>query len=106
MTGKCRHPEFSMRRIPLTACSACGGRAVISGLFGPRPCIACNVSGWVSAATGEQLPLEDLAMQLGLRLRELEQQAESKPLAAISGPEDQYQSNNRRGAGGTNYTGD
>ena len=45
-------------------------------------------------------------MQLGLRLRELEIQAESQPLAAISGPEDQYQSNNRRGAGGSNYTGD
>ncbi|HKS12441.1 MAG TPA: hypothetical protein VJS90_05325 [Pseudomonas sp.] len=45
-------------------------------------------------------------MQLGLRLRELEQQAERQRPANMSGPEGQYQTNNRRGAGGTNYTGD
>lgn len=68
--------------------------------------MACNVSGWVSAETGEPLPLMELAMQLGLRLRELEKQPGRQPPVAISGPEEQYKANNRRGAGGTNYTGD
>lgn len=101
-----RRAEFSRRRIPLAPCSQCEGQATTSGLFGPRPCMACNVSGWVSAATGEPLPLEDLAMQLGMRLRELERQAQRQRPPTVSGPEAQYQTNNRRGAGGTNYTGD
>lgn len=103
---KGRRPEFSGRRMPLAACPECRGRATTNGLFGPRPCMACNVSGWVSAATGEPLPLEELAMQLGQRVRELEQQAQRHRSATPSGPEAQYQTNNRRGAGGTNYTGD
>ncbi|MBK5004125.1 hypothetical protein [Pseudomonas sp. S32] len=45
-------------------------------------------------------------MQLGLRLRDLENQPGRQLPAAISGPEEQYKMNNRRGAGGTNYTGD
>ncbi|GFM73755.1 hypothetical protein PSCICL_47470 [Pseudomonas cichorii] len=52
------------------------------------------------------MPLEELVTQLGLRVRELEQQAERLRPSTFSGPEAQYQTNNRRGAGGTNYTGD
>lgn len=99
-------PALRKEQVVLTRCSDCRGKAVVKGVFHELPCSCCNASGWVSALTGEALPLEELVTQLGMRVRELEQQALRARPATVSGPEAQYQTNNRRGAGGTNYTGD
>jgi hypothetical protein len=74
------------------------------GMFHQLECATCNASGWVCAETGEALPLADLVLQLGMKLRALE-----RDLALAdqqSGAQQQYEQNNRRGAGGSNYTGD
>lgn len=100
-------PEFSRRPIPMTVCNECRGAATLSGLYGPRPCMTCRVSGWVSVDTGDALPLEDLVFQLSLKLQQAQQQVDALTCALpVSGAAVQYQTNNRRGAGGTNFTGD
>ncbi|VVM40037.1 hypothetical protein PS631_00232 [Pseudomonas fluorescens] len=99
-------PALKKERIVLTQCYDCRGKAIIKGVFYELPCGQCNASGWVSAATGHPLPLEELVTQLGLRVRELELQVDRQRPPRTDGPDAQYRSNNRRGAGGTNYTGD
>lgn len=102
-----RHgPALRKERVILTRCQDCSGRAVIKGVFYELPCGRCNASGWLSAVTGEPLPLEELVTQLGLRVHELEQQVGRQRPPRTTGPSEQYETNNRRGAGGTNYTGD
>jgi hypothetical protein len=104
---KSHGPAFRAARIELTGCSACRGRAVVQGVFHELLCVQCNGSGWVSAETGEALPLNVLVTQLSLRLQTAEQQIEQlKRSVPMNGPAAQYTQNNRRGAGGTNYTGD
>lgn len=100
-------PEFSRRPIPMAVCNECRGAATVSGLYGSRPCMTCSVSGWVSVDTGEALPLEDLVFQLSLKLQLAQLQIDAlKRLLPVSGAAAQYQTNNRRGAGNTNFTGD
>lgn len=103
-----RHgPEFRAQQLDLAKCPACRGRAVVDGVFHELPCLPCHASGWVSADTGEALPLDVLVTQLSLRLQAAEQQIEQlKRSAPMNGPAAQYKQNNRRGAGGTNFTGD
>ncbi|WP_432777884.1 hypothetical protein O4O02_19915 [Pseudomonas fortuita] len=103
---KSSRPEFSRQLMPLTPCSECCGQATLNGLYGPRPCMACNVSGWVDAGTGKALPLEELVTQLSLRLQAAQRHINESKRSQASGPEATYQGSNRRGAGGTNYTGD
>jgi hypothetical protein len=84
-----------------------GARRLLRAFFTNWPASQCNASGWVSADTGEALPLEVLVTQLSIRLKATEHQVEllkREPLT--SGPAAQYERNNRRGAGGTNFTGD
>lgn len=80
---------------------------MIKGVFHDLACVQCNASGWVDAETGEALPLEVLVTQLSMRLQAADRQIEQlqRP-AQMSGPAAIYQQNNRRGAGGSNYTGD
>ncbi|PYB87162.1 hypothetical protein [Pseudomonas fulva] len=99
-------PSLRKQQIALSKCPACLGRSVVKGVFYELPCGMCNASGWVSEITGEPLPLEELVTQLGLRVRELEQQIDRQRPQRTTGPSEQYETNNRRGAGGTNYTGD
>lgn len=104
---KSHGPAFRAARIELAKCPACRGRAVTQGVFHELPCLQCNASGWVSAETGQALPLEVLVMQLSIRLQAAEQQIEQlKRSVPMNGPAAQYTQNNRRGAGGSNYTGD
>lgn len=104
---KSHGPAFRAARIELAKCPACRGRAVTQGVFHELPCLQCNASGWISADTGEALPLEVLATQLGIRLQAAEQQIEQlKRSVLMNGPAAQYTQNNRRGAGGTNFTAD
>ena len=100
-------PSFRATMLDLAKCQACRGCAVIKGVFHELPCMQCNASGWVTAETGEALPLEVLVTQLSIRLQVAEQRLEllSRPAIAV-GPEAQYNGNNRRGPGATNFTGD
>ncbi|KPX54587.1 hypothetical protein LCH33_004075 [Pseudomonas amygdali] len=104
---KSHGPAFRAARMDLAQCSACRGRAVVKGICYEMACMQCNASGWVDAETGEALPLEVLVTQLSMRLQAADRQIEQlKRPAQMSGPAAIYQQNNRRGAGGSNYTGD
>ncbi len=107
MMKKQHGPAFKAQQITVAQCAACKGRAVVKGVFHELPCPQCSASGWVSAETGDALPLEVLVTQLGLMLHRantmLGFMGEMVPTRAESR---QYNQNNRRGAGGTNYTGD
>ncbi|MGX1022545.1 hypothetical protein AB7M33_005221 [Pseudomonas sp. Y3 TE3536] len=99
-------PAFKKAVIELAQCPLCRGRAVIKGVFHELPCDHCNASGWVVAATGEALALDELVIQLSLKLQAATRQIEHLKKPQASGPEVTYQGSNRLGAGGTNYTGD
>lgn len=105
MDKKTHGPAFKVGQIGLARCPVCKGRAVVKGVFHELACIQCNASGWVSAGTGHPLTLEVLVTQLSVRL-----QAAELLIAQLERPsrgaQKQYEQNNRRGAGGTNYTGD
>ncbi|OCT30127.1 hypothetical protein [Pseudomonas putida] len=103
---KTHGPAFKKALIELAQCPVCRGRAVTKSLFYELPCDHCNASGWVVAATGEVLALDELVTQLSMRLRAALRQIEQLKNPQASGPEATYQGSNRRGAGGTNYTGD
>jgi hypothetical protein len=100
-------PAFRQQLKPVDPCPVCRGRAVVHGVFHEMACANCNASGWVDAATGAALPLEDLVLQLNMKLQQAQRRInELERPVPIAGPSQQYQQNNRRGAGGTNYTGD
>ncbi len=102
-----RHgPAFKKAVIELGKCPLCRGRAVTQGVSHELPCDHCNASGFVAAATGEALALDELVTQLSLALQAAHRQIEQLKNPQASGPEATYQGSNRRGAGGTNYTGD
>ena len=103
---KSHGPALRKAEIPLARCPECRGKAVIKGVFHDLPCDHCNASGWVVAATGEALPLDELVTQLSMRLQAATRQIEQLKRPRAGGPEAGYQGSNRRGAGGTNYTGD
>ncbi|WP_122867962.1 hypothetical protein [Pseudomonas viridiflava] len=104
---KSHGPAFRAAQLELALCPACRGRAVIKGVFHELACVQCNASGWVAAETGEALPLEVLVTQLSIRLqaanRRIEQLKRPVQIPALAA---HYEQNNRRGAGGSNYTGD
>ena len=103
---KSHGPAFRAAQLDLAKCTICMGRAVVQGVFHDLACVQCNASGWVTAETGEALPLEVLVTQLSIRLQAADHQLAQFRKVASSGPSAQYEKNNRRGAGGTNYTGD
>jgi DnaJ-class molecular chaperone len=104
MIKKQHGPALVRRLIPMTECPSCAGKGVIIGLLHELDCIGCHSSGFVHAQTLEPLLVEDLVVQLGRVVRRVRSQSGSSP--AIGGAQDQYQTNNRRGAGGSNFTGD
>lgn len=97
---------FKKQAISLVACPACKGRAVMSGVFYEIDCIQCHASGWVRFDNGQALELQELVTQLGINLRIASKQIEQHMTAPSFDVPDYYSQNNRRGAGGTNYTGD
>ncbi|MDI3357003.1 hypothetical protein MO767_22010 [Pseudomonas sp. UYIF39] len=107
MDKKTRGPAFQVGRLDLAQCPICKGATVVKGVFHELACIQCNASGWVAADTGEALPLEILVTQLGLLLQKVQRRVIALESGQIQGgPTHQYEQNNRRGAGGSNYTGD
>jgi len=103
---KSHGPAFKKAVIELDICPLCRGRAVTQGVFHELPCDHCNASGWVVAATGEALALDELVTQLSMRLEAATRQIELLKNPRATGPGAQYQEGNRLGAGGSNYTGD
>ncbi|MDF9756771.1 hypothetical protein OKW51_003734 [Pseudomonas hunanensis] len=99
-------PALKKAVIELDKCPLCRGRAVTKGVFYELPCDHCHASGWVAAATGEALALDELVTQLSMRLQAANRQIEQLKRPQAGGPEAGYQGSNRLGAGGTNYTGD
>ncbi|WP_338919232.1 hypothetical protein V0M98_17605 [Pseudomonas silesiensis] len=99
-------PAFRAAQLDLAHCPACRGRAVIKGVFHELACVQCNASGWISVDTGEALPLEVLVTQLSIRLQAADHQLAHFRKLTPCGASQQYELNNRRGAGGSNYTGD
>jgi hypothetical protein len=104
---KSHGPAFRAAQLDLAKCTTCRGRAVVQGVFHDLACVQCNASGWVSADTGEALPLEVLVTQLNIRLQAADHQIEQlKRPVLMSGQAAQYEQNNRRGVGASNFTGD
>jgi hypothetical protein len=119
MDKKTHGPAFQASQMDLTQCPICKGKAVVKGVFHELACIQCNASGWVSADTGEALPLDILVTQLGLLLHKVQRrviflEGESDgnrfkrrnqcwPLRSDA---EQYQEPNRRGPGGSSFKGD
>lgn len=99
-------PAFRKAVIELGKCPLCRGRAVTMGTFYELPCDHCNASGFVVAATGEALALDELVTQLSMALRAAHRQIDQLKNPRATGPGAQYQEGNRLGAGGSNYTGD
>ncbi|TYK53891.1 hypothetical protein [Pseudomonas synxantha] len=106
MTKKVHGPAFRKVLRPLRECSACRGKGLVSGVFHEMDCSACNASGWVCLETGEALPLTELVLQLNLKVHALRRELAEIDAALVGGAHQQYDQNNRRGAGGTNFTGD
>lgn len=106
MTGKLHGPSFKKHMIKLAECPDCQGRGVVQGVFHELGCDTCSATGWIDRWTNRPMPLEELAIQLGMNLRAVLRQVEQLKNPQASGPEATYQGSNRRGAGGTNYTGD
>ncbi|MNO07316.1 hypothetical protein D3C81_2294620 [compost metagenome] len=68
------------------------------------PCDWCHGSGFVDAATGERLEVEELVLQLGRALRLERQQAANR--SAQAGAERDYQGDGRRWGNRGHWTGD
>jgi hypothetical protein len=97
-------PDFRKAVRPLRECSACRGTGLVKGMFYEMDCAACNASGWVCAETGQALELPELVLQLNMKLRAMAR--DLSKAGHQGGPQRQYEQNNRRGAGATNFTGD
>lgn len=106
---KSHGPAFRKELIPLAVCPSCKGKAVIKGLFHHLDCLDCNASGWVREDNGQALELQDLVTQLSFNLsrayEQLARPCECKRIQPV-GLMNYYSQNNRRGVGGSNYTGD
>jgi hypothetical protein len=102
---KSHGPAFRRELKPLMVCGICRGATVTTGMFHQLDCLACNASGWVCAETGDALPVDVMVQQLSMRLRNVTAEL-SRARHAQGGAHEQYEQNNRRGAGGSNYTGD
>lgn len=104
MMKKQHGPALVRSLIPMTECPSCVGKGLIKGMFHELDCIGCHSSGFVHAQTLEPLLMEDLVVQLGRMVRrERSKLVGSKTARCIV---DEYQQPNRRGAGGSKYTGD
>lgn len=105
MMKKQHGPAFRRELKPLMECSTCRGAGSTDGVFHRLDCLACNASGWVCRITGDALPLDELVAQLNMKLRNTAAEL-ARAKQAQGGAHEQYEQNNRRGAGGSNFTGD
>ena len=105
MMKKQHGPAFRRELKFIVECSICRGTGIFTGVFHQMTCENCHASGWVCGHTLKTLPLIDVVQVLNARLRDaLGEIAEASRV--MGGAHEQYEQNNRRGAGGTNFTGD
>ena len=89
----------------IVECNICLGKGERLGIFHYLECEQCLGSGWVCGHTLQTLPLSDVVPVLNARLKDALAEI-AKARHVIGGAQQQYEQNNRRGAGGTNFTGD
>ena len=89
----------------IVECNICLGKGARLGIFHYLECEHCLGSGWVCGHTLQTLPLSDVVPVLNARLKDALTEI-AKAGQVIGGAHKQYEQNNRRGAGGSNYTGD
>lgn len=97
-------PAFNQEKRPLKACPMCYGSGFVKPMFYEVPCDRCKGSGVVCKETGDSLAMEDLVIQLRIRLTERNQELVEvrRKLADM-----RVESNGRGyGAGGSRYHGD
>ena len=104
--NKSHGPAFRKQMKLLRECYDCRGNGLRLGMFHELECVTCNASGWVCAETGDALPLAEMVLQLNMKLRAMTRELDAALAAPSSGAQQQYEQNNRRGAGGSNFTGD
>lgn len=100
-----RGPSFRRELKFIVECNICLGKGERLGLFHYLECEHCLGSGWVCGHTLQTLPLSDVVPVLNARLKDALTEI-AKARHVIGGAQQQYEQNNRRGAGGSNYTGD
>ena len=98
-------PSFRRQLKFIVECNVCRGTGIYTGVFHQMTCENCHASGWVCGKTLKPLPLIDVVQVLNVRLRDALGEI-AKARQVIGGAQQQYEQNNRRGAGGSNYTGD
>lgn len=98
-------PAFRRKLKFIVECNICLGKGERLGLFHYLDCEHCLGSGWVCGHTLQTLPLSDVVPVLNARLKDALAEI-AKGRHVIGGAQQQYEQNNRRGAGGSNYTGD
>ncbi len=106
MDKKTHGPAFVRCLIPLTDCPSCTGKGIIQGVFHQLDCIGCHASGLVHAESLEPLLLEDLVVQLGMKVRNLAAQLRAIDCTNQEREGRHYQQDNRRGPGASTYKGD
>ncbi|WP_085696291.1 hypothetical protein [Pseudomonas sp. B26(2017)] len=103
---KIHGPDLKKAVIDLAKCPACRGSGVVKPMFYELDCEGCHASGWVAADGFKPLTLQELVTQLNFKLKAAERQLADARRAVPVGASADYERNNRRGPGGTNYTGD
>ncbi|PTT90426.1 hypothetical protein DBR45_56255 [Pseudomonas sp. HMWF031] len=100
------HGSLQQRELKfIVECNACVGKGMRLGIFHYLECEHCLGSGWVCGHTLQTLPLSDIVPVLNARLKDALGEI-AKARQVIGGAHEQYAQNNRRGAGGSNFTGD
>lgn len=97
-----KHGPDLQKEVPsIQRCRQCRGKGFTKGVFFELDCTTCEGTGWVGV-DGALIDPVALVRALGKRLAKAEQQLVDRAKASAWSTED----NNRRGAGGSHYTGD
>lgn len=106
MMKKQHGPALVRSLIPMTECPSCAGKGYINGLLHQLDCIGCHGAGLVHAETLEAIPVNDLVVQLGMKVRNLTARLKTLDCSTPSAEARHYQQDNTRGAGRTTFRGD
>lgn len=96
-----KHGPDLKKAVPaIQRCRTCRGKGFTEGVFFQIDCTACDGAGWVGM-DGAPVEQASLIRALGRRVDKAEQE-----LVARAKTSTMFDDNNRRGAGGSNFTGD
>lgn len=93
-------PDLQKAVPAIQRCRACRGQGFTKGVFFELDCAACDGTGWLGM---DGMPVEPAALirSLGRRVTEAEQRLVDQAKVSTWAED-----NNRRGAGGSHFTGD